>query len=263
MSVSIPYIIQDNNITLVIDNDSHVISKESHPNYDKILNAIKTSDWDAVRKQVDLEKTYLQYADGMITIENGEFMFDGRPLNNTLTKRFIQMYEDGFPIDPLKEFLNNLMQNPSYRAVTELYAFLECGTLPITPDGHFLAYKRVTLDHENKRLVDGYTKSICNNVGEIVEMKRNEVCDNPNDACAPGLHFASMNYIKGWSSGDPIIIIKINPRDVVSIPISHSTEKGRCCKYEVVSLYGNEAVEYFTTPVTEEDDLPKNELTLK
>ena len=30
------------------------------------------------------------------------------------------------------------------------------------------------------------------------------------------------------------MLIKVNPRDVVSIPVDYNNSKGRCCKYEVV-----------------------------
>jgi hypothetical protein len=78
------------------------------------------------------------------------------------------------------------MENPSYRAVNELYGFLEKNRLPITPDGHFLAYKKVRDDYK-----DIHSGTMDNSVGKIVEMERNQVNDDKNQTCSSGLHFCS------------------------------------------------------------------------
>jgi hypothetical protein len=126
------------------------------------------------------------------------------------------------------QFMENLMQNPSKRAVTELYGFLEKNSLPITPDGHFLAYKRVRFDYK-----DCHTGTMDNSVGKVVEMERNNVDDDKDRTCSTGLHFCSQSYL-GHFGGERIVIVKINPRDVVSIPSDYNDSKGRACQYEVV-----------------------------
>jgi len=157
----------------------------------------------------------------------------------------VQMLQDGFPVDPLVAFMENMMTNPSFRAVNELYGFLEKNRLPITPDGHFLAYKRV-----RENYTDCHTGTMDNSVGKIVEMERNKVDDNQNNTCSSGLHFCSENYLKSFG-GDRTMIVKINPRDVVSIPTDYNNAKGRACRYEVVGEVGvnpEDTVE-FTAPV--------------
>jgi hypothetical protein len=126
------------------------------------------------------------------------------------------------------KFTENLLENPSRRAVTELYLFLEKGNLPITSDGHFLAYKKVRDDY-----LDVYSGTIDNSVGQVVEMERNRVDDDKNNTCSYGLHFCSKDYLQSFS-GDRIVILKINPRDVVSIPTDYAFTKGRTCRYEVI-----------------------------
>jgi hypothetical protein len=56
--------------------------------------------------------------------------------------------------------------------VTELYGFLEKGNLPITNDGHFLAYKKVRKDYK-----DCHSGTMDNSIGQVVEMERNQVDD--------------------------------------------------------------------------------------
>ena len=137
------------------------------------------------------------------------------------------------------------MANPSYRAVNELYGFLEKNNLPITPDGHFLAYKRVRDDYK-----DVYSGTMDNSIGKIVEMERNLVNDDKNQTCSSGLHFCSEGYLNHFG-GDRTVIVKINPRDVVSIPTDYDNSKGRACRYEVIGEVGVKPTDEteFTAPV--------------
>jgi hypothetical protein len=144
----------------------------------------------------------------------------------------IAMLQEGFPIEPMVTFMENLMSNPSRQAVQELYGFLEKNNLPITPDGHFLAYKKVRDDY-----LDCHSGTMDNSVGKIVEMERNEVDDNRNNTCSAGLHFCGHSYLAHFS-GARTVIVKINPRDVVSIPSDYNDAKGRACRYEVVGEVG-------------------------
>lgn len=138
------------------------------------------------------------------------------------------MYKDGFPVTPLVKFIDNLMENPSARAVRELYGFLEKNNLPITEDGYFLAYKKVRGNY-----LDVYSGTMDNSVGKVVTMPRRKVNDNAEQICSEGLHFCSIDYLKHFG-GERVVIVKINPRDVVSIPVDYNNAKGRCCAYEVV-----------------------------
>jgi hypothetical protein len=128
--------------------------------------------------------------------------------------------------------MENLMANPSYRAVNELYGFLEKNNLPITSDGHFLAYKKVREDYK-----DCHSGTFDNSVGKVVEMERNQVNDNKEQTCSAGLHFCSEGYLRHFG-GERVMILKINPRDVVSIPTDYNDSKGRCCRYEVIGEVG-------------------------
>ncbi len=48
------------------------------------------------------------------------------------------------------------------------------------------------------------------------------------------LHFAAYDYAKNSYRGAHIVVVKINPADVVSIPNDYNNQKGRCCRYEVI-----------------------------
>lgn len=229
--MSYPFIIQGNNVTVVIGNKPHTISK-THITYQRVLDAIKAADWDTVRDIIEPKKVVLNYGAGNVSIQGEQLFWKNQPFANALATRMIQMLQDGFPVDAMVAFMENLMQNPSKRAVDELYGFLEKNQLPITPDGHFLAYKRVRDNY-----LDVYSGTMDNSVGKIVEMERNQVDDNKDNTCSAGLHFCGQSYL-GHFGGDRTMIVKINPRDVVSIPSDYNGAKGRACRYEVIGEVG-------------------------
>lgn len=225
--MSYPFLIQGDNVVVVIDNKPHTINK-THITYSKVVDAIKAGDWEAVKDAIEPKKVVLNYGKGNVSIQGETLFWKGRELNTGLAVKMIDMLKEGFPIEPMVHFMENLYQNPSKRAVEELYGFLEKGKLPITPDGHFLAYKKVRADYK-----DVYTGTMDNSVGQVVEMERNEVDDNKDRTCSAGLHFCSKEYLNHFG-GERVVIVKINPRDVVSIPSDYNDTKGRACRYEVI-----------------------------
>ena len=246
MNTPFPYIIQGKNIVVVIGTKSHTISNTS-PTYNQVVEAIRANDWERVKNVIEPQKVVLEYGAGHVAIQGNKLFWKGEELNSTLATRLIEMFQDGFPVEPMVQFMENLMQNPSKRAVTELYGFLEKGQLPITPDGHFLAYKKVREDYR-----DIYSGKFDNSVGQTVEMERNQVDDEKDRTCSTGLHFCSQDYLGQFGgSNSRTMILKINPRDVVSIPADYNGTKGRCCRYEVIGELGVDPAEAFTAPVQE------------
>jgi len=148
------------------------------------------------------------------------------------------------PLQPILRFINNLMKNPSRRAVQELYKFLEHKNMPITPEGNFLAYKGVQADYYSKTagniiVIKGTVKDgkIYNGIGEVIEVERNGVCDDKNLGCSSGLHAGSVAYATEFGRGGKVVIVEINPADVVSVPDDCNCQKLRACRYKVVGEY--------------------------
>jgi hypothetical protein len=253
--MSYPYLFQGENIVVVVDNKPYTFGS-THIAYDRLKEAIKLGWWDEVRDIIDPKEIILQYGNGNLSLVGDKLMWDGLELNNVLANRIVQMWREGFDIDPMVRFMENLMQNPSSKAVQELYDFLEVGNLPITPDGCFLSYKKVRGDYFdchsgtvlNKPAVymtedekaalatsdkkGGVTVAVEDGV-TVVSMPRNFVDDERDNHCSRGLHFCSLDYLSNFG-GERIVILKINPRDVVSIPSDYNFTKGRTCRYEIV-----------------------------
>lgn len=228
MTDMIPSIVKENEVTLFIDGNTKVIN-DGHMNYAKIREALAAGDSDRVLELIDVAASLNLFGEGKVTVENGLVMFNGKALHTVMTTRMIAMSREGFDVSHMVAFLNNLLDNPSYRAVNELYGFLEETDLPFTEDGCFIAYKLVRNDY-----TDHYTGTFDNSVGAVPEMDRNEVNDDKDQTCSAGLHFCSQKYLGQYYSHGRTMIVKVNPRDVVSIPSDYNNAKGRACKYEII-----------------------------
>jgi hypothetical protein len=253
-----PAILFNNQGIVVVMNGRHYTAqKGSHPNYDVIFEAIKAEDWNALPDLLDVATSVAKYTDGLVSIQDGVLYYNGSEMHSALTTRILQMFQEGLPIKHMTAFLRNLMDNPSKTAVDELYLFLEACSLPITEDGCFLAYKKVRNNYK-----DIHSGKFDNSVGAKPEMKRNEVDDNRNNTCSRGLHFCSIEYLPYFSSAsnDRVMIVKINPANVVSIPSDYNNSKGRAWTYEVIAEYNDykPSVEAFDRSVYTNKDL-KNE----
>ena len=237
--MSVPFMFVDGNLTLVLNNKSYQVLPD-HINYKMILEILPTATPDELLSVVDIEKAVATFSDGLVEIKNGQVTYEGEVVHGSISKRILEFMSKGLPFQPLVNFLNNLMENPSMQSQKELYDFLEHEHLPITEDGHFLAYKAVRGDY-----MDKYRGTFNNSVGNIVKMQRAKVDDDRSRGCSDGLHAGALNYVAGYGSvesGDRIVIVKINPRDVVSVPSDCNCEKLRTCQYEVVGEYQGELI---------------------
>lgn len=233
--MAINYIISGNGtMTIVLNNESHSIGYD-HPNYIHIKECLVNNDEESMIPLLNIPESILNYTDENVTIEAGVLKYKDEEIHNSLTERIMTMMRDGFPFQPMIKFLGNILENPSNRAVQELYSFLEHKNLPITEDGCFLAYKAV-----NKNYMDKYSGTIDNSVGQSVTMQRRKVDDNCNNGCSDGLHVGALDYVESYrneGNEDKVVIVKVNPQDVVSVPTDSECQKVRCCSYEVVADY--------------------------
>jgi hypothetical protein len=227
MTDKVSYLLQGDTLVVVVDSQTHTVGRD-HRNFGMIVEALKAEEYDGIIDLISMDKAITNFSRGLMTVVDGEVFYDGDLLHPSLQERMLDMIDGGFPVDPLIAFIGNLFQNPSKIAVDELYLFLEGNDLPITTDGHFLAYKNVRDDYTDK-----HSGTFDNSVGSVCEMPRNKVQDDRDITCSDGLHFCSLGYLKSFH-GEHTMILKINPADVVSIPSDYSNTKGRTCRYEVV-----------------------------
>ena len=237
------YIISNNgSVNAFVGGKPYAFNK-SHENYDKLLAYHENGNVEHFEASYDIASTVEHYCDGYVHVDNGELSWQGITMPELFTDRILQMRREGFNIDPMLNFLDNMNDNPSDQAIVELFDFMQNKHLPITDDGHFLAYKAVSADFK-----DIYTGNIDNSVGEEVSIERSKVDSNRSKHCSAGLHVGAIDYVKSYGGidldqdndgGNQIVICKVNPADVVSVPSDAKFQKLRTCRYEVVSLFND------------------------
>jgi len=222
------YVLQDKYLSVVVAGKPFPLNA-SHPTFPAMKRAIERQQWDRIPKLVSLAEKLASTRNGSVTVKNGNIYYHGRAIDTSLTRRILQMVKEKKNVGAMLKFMDNLYQNPSQETINELYDFLSRYKLPITDDGCFMAYKNV-----NANYFDNRSNSFDNNVGNVLVMARKDVDANRRLDCSAGFHFCSLAYLSGFGSdGDHIMGIKVNPKDVVSIP-EMDCGKGRTWRYEVV-----------------------------
>ncbi len=262
--------ISTNSITVVItSNDTNNVYTlaSTNPNYDAVLDAVRLGDEDSIHALCNIAKSIETFTEGNVKVENGHVYYNNTLMDGVIVDRILGFVKEKLPVQPLLRFINKLNDNSSARAVSELYKFLEHKNMPITPEGNFLAYKGVTKDYYSItagtiEVIKGTVKEgkIFNGVGEKIEVKRNQVCDNKDIGCSAGIHAGSLQYATEFSgSVGKVVIVEIDPKDVVSIPTDCMCQKLRACAYKVVSefevpLNDNYCDKYSSKDSEESDD---------
>lgn len=240
---TIPYTLSPTTLTFYVKGYPYQVDRSSNLAWEDIKTELNSPEPDtdrliawskpieAVRQQIENASELLPA--GTVSVTTSGVSYNGVPVNDALTNRMLDILKEGFDIVPWIKFMENLYRNPSETSRQELYLWLEKSELPITSDGHFLAYKRVTGDYK-----DIYTKTIDHSLGLTVELAegRQGVDPERDRTCSFGLHFCSKSYLPSYRGafGARILIVKINPADVVSIPSDYDNAKGRTWKYEIV-----------------------------
>lgn len=227
--------------TFLINGESFTIS-DSHPNFKMAVAAREAKDLDGLLQALKPITIVERAASslGKIRLEGDKVFAGTRELRGVIIDRIMEFKREGVDFKYLLNFLDRLQANPSKTAQDELYLFLESSKakMPITEDGCFLAYKKV-----NRNYKDLHSGTVDYSIGKVVEMPRNQVDDDRNRTCSAGLHFCSLDYLKHFHGGDnPIVIVKIDPADVVAIPNDYNNAKGRTWRMEVLGLHKGDQV---------------------
>lgn len=236
------------NITVLIDGELYTAT-DTHANWESIVaktldGTVTVEDFDTAKKVADKFAALSE----RVSVAGGHVFFDGDEVNSVLTDHILRAYEEGADFLPLVRFYENLAQNPSEDSRQQLYGFLKAEDFTITDDGMILAYKGVASTGDpdvfqsissGTAQVNGVTQTghIQQKIGDVVTMPRSSVTFDPNVACSVGLHVGTWNYASTFA---PFTLqVKVNPRDVVSVPTDHNNQKMRVCRYESVSVVDN------------------------
>lgn len=233
------FLISAQNITVNFDGKTHIVDRTS-PVADQLYRAIKEENWGAIPDIISIARKVKNFSNGDFEVIDGELLVEGQKVPSQLATKILEFEKEGLPHKPLVEFAKKLLQNPSFRAVNELFQFLEKNNHPITPSGNLIAFKRVRHDFK-----DIYSGKFDNSPGQIVKMPRNQVDEDQNRTCSNGLHisnfeYAHLHYASSDPSTDIMIEVEVNPKDVVAVPVDYSNSKMRVSEYLVIGTIDKE-----------------------
>lgn len=242
------YIINQQSIVFFYEGKPVKVDK-SAPEYNRIIACfdLPESEQDDAISQL-INKKVGEFEQDGFKINPDNVTYEGERLPTALAEKVRSIANEGLPVKLFVKFWESLQANPSANSVRQLYDFLSYKELPITEDGCFIAYKGVNRNgyschgNLNTKVLQGVVDKsgrIENNVGDTIEVLRRDVDDNRDHGCSFGLHVGSLDYAKSFSNGR-VLIVKINPADVVSVPEDCACQKCRVAKYEIIDSFDTE-----------------------
>lgn len=241
-------------VTVFTEQGSTFTADSGHRNFQEIVERIKDAESESeIETLFDLstvlDKEFSRIGERVL-VRSGELLFDGESVDSSVASLAVRFHEQGNTdkLEAIVAFMEKLAQNPSENSRKQLYNWLTANNFSITDDGDIIAYKGVRLtgngfqsSSKGTAIVNGvwHRGNIPNTPGTIIEMPRGDVVDDPHNPCSTGLHVGDWSYASGFAS--ITLLVKVNPRDVVSVPNDANHRKVRCCRYKVIG------------PVTERD----------
>lgn len=193
--------------------------------------------------------------DGRLTVSGSHVFMDLDPIDPVLEKYILRLLENKDHIRKTEmwgsfvKFVMKLYANPDPHIREQLYGWLDYMNrttqgFSLTFDGNIIGYKGCggTLDNPQSvktgtAFVDGvkHNGSIPNPLGSIITMPRSSVENDPSVGCSYGLHVGTYDYASSWSRG-VLLVVEVDPRDIVSIPTECEAQKMRVCRYKVLDI---------------------------
>lgn len=229
------YVLCNDTLSIFIDDQSYSID-ESHPNFKMVMKELDGKQRPHIlAKLVNVKKAVERFMKGRVVVDpnNDTVTYNGNPVEPVISEKILSFMKQGLDARPLVLFLDKLMKNPSKRALTEAFKFIQHVGLPIDKKGNLIAYKAIRTDWYDK-----YTGKILNKIGKVISINRNEVDDDFGVNCSEGIHVGNFSYAKSFGGSDcRIVLVSVSPEDIVSVPSDCSCQKCRVCKYKVVAEY--------------------------
>lgn len=249
---NVAFIGTENSLTVSFLDSAKVYNIDSsHPNWQTVLDKLDTEDYEGLEELLSVKKAVEVYTSSSgIEVDDIGVKYNGSYIDNYLTVKILEFMKAKLPVKPLLNFLSKVLQNPSRRAVQELYKFLEHGQMPLTPTGNFLAYKSVREDYK-----DWYSNKFLNTIGSEHTMARNDVCDDPDLGCSYGFHVGTLAYATEFNQGsNRLVVVEVDPSDVVSVPHDCQNQKLRTAKYKVVGEFEKPLANDYSSQYNNDED---------
>lgn len=255
---------------------------------------VREKAFDAISAMHDISRrvaTALQHiaseTSGTFAVSRSGVLYEGSLLPREISDHILRILSEagqdskGFESwGAFAKFVENLYTNVDEHVRDQLFSWIAAmsrisGGFTLTRDGHIIGYKGVTRNGEGipvsrrsghamvlstdpetgeEVLSDYKNQQIPNVVGTDVLMPRNEVQNDPSVGCSAGLHVATIEYARGFASG-VLLTVKVNPKDIVSVPTECDAQKMRVSRYSVLSAV-QERIEstFYSEDVDEDED---------
>lgn len=225
---------------------------------DKVLELVLAGTISDLQDSIDT--TDDNFVSAHVHIHGNRVYVDDTQINPALEKQIIDTLETGIDNkedawQALVHFTEKLYSNCSVYVRNQLYGFIQAQSedskLTLTPEGNFIAYKGGSFNGEKVNgkyvvysvnaghgFVNGqefHDSQLPNQVGDIVEIPRQEVDDDPETACSTGLHAGTWGYASKFARG-ATMTVEIDPADVVSVPSDYGNQKIRTSRYKVIDI---------------------------
>ena len=247
----------------VYSNGEIFSATDARPDFDTLVDKARAGDesvLDMFEPVKAITKRFVKITD-RVTIRGGQILFDNDAVDDSVSAAILRAMEQGEDDwAPLVLFLEKLYSNPNEHSRTQLYRWLATHNFTIAADGDILGYKAVERDglssHSGTAIVDGEVVNgrIPNKVGSTIEMPRSEVQFDPSVGCHTGLHVGTWDYARTFLSNGNMLLVKFNPRDVVSVPTDCNDAKVRVCRYTVVEGIDEALTETISWDYSDNDD---------
>ena len=248
---------EQSSVTVFIPGKDPLVATREHPKFDQIVREVS-------QQRPDLTDTFVSGLEGLfdesrklaehfnrlsdrISVGAGRVYFDMMPVDNAITAEILRYVSAGLDdYKPLVNFMEKIETNPLEHSRQNLFRWLEKHDFAIAPDGDFYAYKGLGTgwlsSNSGRAIVNGevHQGRIPNRPGSVIEMPRNEVQHDPRHGCSTGLHVANWMFAKDFARGGGVVKVKVNPRDVVSVPTESNDDKMRVCRYVVIEVATSE-----------------------
>lgn len=223
-----------------------------HPNFDKIVDLLNSdASHIMVVKLFDRSSEVndrFQPLSERVSARRGKIYFDNDAVDNVIADTIVTHLDstkfDQNNVDALVNFMEKIATNPNEHSRENLFRWMQKNRFLIHSDGDLIAYKGITSGFTSvtsgQAIVNGvpHNGHIPNKPGTIVEMPRSDVAHNPSVGCSTGLHVGDWSYASTF--GSICMKVKVNPRDVVSVPTDAAERKMRVCRYQVLDQITSE-----------------------
>lgn len=259
--------------TISVFTDKLYVADSEHPNFDLIVSKAEANAPEGIEELFDLSAAVSRRFESVgdrVSIRNGVVYLDGDPYDGDIADTILTFYEADEEFEPLVLFMEKLLMNPNEHSRAHAYRWLANKSFALDSSGNVLAYKSVVKQPDGSYLSHSSGNAIVDDeehrsgpvpqrLGSVVALPRSEVTFDPSIGCSYGLHAGTWEYASNFMwGGSTVLLVRIHPRDIVSVPTDARDQKMRVSKYRILNEVERE-VEGYTLGTAETDDFDEED----